>query len=815
MKKLTSLTGLIAGLVTLTWMAGCSDKGATAVVVAVSTEGAIPDDINRLRIVVNRGGTSPTLEPYDLPATARLPGTITIKPKKDGEISGPIKISVEGYLASPTGEQKRRVLRSATVSFISEKQKLLRMPLRFSCFDSSDCTDGMTCVGGECVNDHVDASSLPDFEEYKVQATGSGCFNERKCFAPEDTWKLELPKASGDSCTFDAPGEEGSFNLAMEWVAAQGSTVLLEQDPREGYSLRDGKVSLAPGLCNALKSQRVLAIFASKSCASKTPDQSLCEVPPGALPRNAIWRIKGPGDSLIEGSSFSLAGKNNVKINEIKNSDISQDLPQKLAQSLSTGESVFEFLPHGEIFPEAVTIHVPYVEGSTLTLLTASPGDNAWTLVKGASVHSKVMTAKVNHFSYFVVSKGDSGAGGHSGSAGVGGDGGAGGSAGAGNAGGEGGAGSGAGQGGSTTAGQGGNTTAGQGGDSGQGGAGGTSCEGEEVCGVNLCDSSLGQDPPSICTGISPDSEICKVQKMEWLMSGLVEKSLFAISPSQPGRIFFSGKDGMLYERPADASMCSSFLKQRIPQMSMDDFHSLSYFGVDEASETLFLLGPNGLYKYNIHSDLKPKPFSPEGKIQGTTIHKMIISDKTMILRTTDNTGVSRVESCDLPACSKAKTLVSGVPLTDLFAVANKNLVWVMSPMGEQSPLLCSISMGNSDSFLQEKNCTKVLSVVGTNLPITVWDIAVIGDNVFLSVQSDLKKGLLKYECSQIPCSKEPSFLHLDSVLTHLAASKDGFLYLVSESGSTYRFKPLFELSSRGGLVEVVMLLRDGETSLP
>lgn len=382
MKKLTSLTGLIAGLVTLTWIAGCSDKGATAVVVAVSTEGTIPDDINRLRIVVNRGGTSPTLEPYDLPTTARLPGTITIKPKKDGEISGPIKISVEGYLASSTGEQKRRVLRSATVSFISEKQKLLRMPLRFSCFDSSDCTDGMTCVGGECVDDHVDASSLPDFEEYKVQATGSGCFDERKCFAPEDTWKLELPKASGDSCTFDAPGEEGSFNLAMEWVAAQGSTVLLEQDPREGYSLRDGKVSLAPGLCNALKSQRVLAIFASKSCASKTPDQSLCEVPSGALPRNAIWRIKGPGDSLIEGSSFSLAGKNNIKINEIKNSDISQDLPPKLAQSLSTGEPVFEFLPHGESFPEAVTIHVPYVEGSTLTLLTASPGDNAWTLVK-------------------------------------------------------------------------------------------------------------------------------------------------------------------------------------------------------------------------------------------------------------------------------------------------------------------------------------------------------------------------------------------------------------------------------------------------
>jgi thiopurine S-methyltransferase len=435
-------------------------------VVAVSTEGAIPTDLNRLRIVVERGGRSPSLEPYDLPVGAPLPGTITLKPLKDGEVEGVVKISVEGFLKTPSGEEKKRVLRTARVGFVAEKQKLLRMPLRFSCFDTDDCPEGKTCLGGECVSDSKEAASLPDYEERLVVVSGAGCFDERTCLSAGTLQSVTLAPGS---CSFDAPGPAGSFNLAMEWAVAPGSAVLLEQDPQEGFTLDAGKITLAPGLCKALESKRALGLFASQKCAAKAPDQPVCKVEPGPLPQNVgpgAWVVDGPGGTQISGPPGALNDLSGLKIEE----DPSGAPP--LPQGYEARSKTFAFLPHGQTFAQAVTIRVPYsgVVQSAPVLLTAPAQGTSWEVVPGAQDTSTAMTADVTHFSYFVVAEaaGGSGAGG---SAGQGGDGGAGGNAGVGG-----------------DAGSAGDSgSAGDGGASGQGGGGG--------CSHDLCTPGAPLDP--------------------------------------------------------------------------------------------------------------------------------------------------------------------------------------------------------------------------------------------------------------------------------------------------------------------------------
>jgi two-component system response regulator AtoC len=186
---------------------GCEDKGATAVVVAISAEGAIPQDIDRLRLVVRRDGQGALDEVYDLPERTSLPGTITLRPKDSDRLSGSLSVFVEGIRRQGGSEQKR-VFRSASLSFAPEKQKLLRMPLRFSCFDhdpySAEGKAG-TCVGGSCLPDAKDVASLPDFQDNAslAAAPGAPCFDEQKCLAINATSPLPFDPAAG--CSFDAP----------------------------------------------------------------------------------------------------------------------------------------------------------------------------------------------------------------------------------------------------------------------------------------------------------------------------------------------------------------------------------------------------------------------------------------------------------------------------------------------------------------------------------------------------------------------------------------------------------------------------------
>ena len=171
--------------------------------VAVSSEGAIPKEIDGFEIEVQRGDSTPFFHPYSLgganPETG-LPGTIALSNGDGEDASKPVTVIIRGTMGGT-----RRVLRQATLGFQEQKTKLLKMPLRYSCFDfPTVCPPGSSCKGGECAPDAVDVASLPDFTADQVfgEQGSSTCFDDRltQCFASIHDVAL-APLAAAPDCT--------------------------------------------------------------------------------------------------------------------------------------------------------------------------------------------------------------------------------------------------------------------------------------------------------------------------------------------------------------------------------------------------------------------------------------------------------------------------------------------------------------------------------------------------------------------------------------------------------------------------------------
>jgi hypothetical protein len=324
-------------------MPGCASKKPTAVVVAVTSETAIPKEIDGFDIEVQRGDSTPLFQTYTLPSDAHLPGTVVLQ-NRDGEsASDPMTVIITARLGSKT-----RVLRRATLGFVDEKTKLLKMPLRYSCIDfPSECPTGQSCQGGTCAPDAVDVATLPDFSDELVfgrQGASTTCFDDRttKCLAAAVD---VAPATLGTGCTFPfsavgsggsasdpgTPGGAGAgggnpsvptpppdagagllgagtspqINVAVHWKSAvdpQRLTVL-DRDDREGWSFtstNDGVV-LAPGLCQAVASGAITRIVYSTACAPKGPSQPVCE--------STTQDTGGAGGAGGSGGAGGAAGK--------------------------------------------------------------------------------------------------------------------------------------------------------------------------------------------------------------------------------------------------------------------------------------------------------------------------------------------------------------------------------------------------------------------------------------------------------------------------------------------------------------------------
>lgn len=260
----------------------CKAKPATAIVVAVSTEGVVPRDLDRLQLVVHRGADSRFDQQYDLPTDTRLPGTLTLEKSSDGAVTVEILGSHKG--APP------HVIRRATLGFVDEKTKLLRMTLRYSCYGTADCGDGSTCKGGTCEPDAVDVATLADFTDDTAAIGGAGhCIDELACFGT----KQPLTVAS---CKATAPAGRA---IGVTYAPWPDRRVALIQDGVEGYTRDGDSITLAPGICAALTKGRITEIYAAATCAEVSADQPTC-----AVSSNGSGGASGKG-----GSSGGASGK--------------------------------------------------------------------------------------------------------------------------------------------------------------------------------------------------------------------------------------------------------------------------------------------------------------------------------------------------------------------------------------------------------------------------------------------------------------------------------------------------------------------------
>ncbi len=186
---------------------------------------------------------------------------------------------------------------------------------------------------------------------------------------------------------------------------------------------------------------------------------------------------------------------------------IADDAPAVPDELTALGD-VYALTPHGQEFLKPVTIRIPFAGGTNPELYTA-PDGGSWSRVAEATANAGVMSASVEHFSFFVVveaqkiGRGGSSSSGGSPATGDGGSPSAQGGTGSGNEGGSTGA-----QAGSGSDGGGASAQAGSGSDSGgapavgAGGAGGSGPVCDGLCGHNLqpcCASDGGLPDPETC----------------------------------------------------------------------------------------------------------------------------------------------------------------------------------------------------------------------------------------------------------------------------------------------------------------------------
>jgi hypothetical protein len=287
--------------------AGCASPSPTAITVAVSSEVAVPEEVNELDIEVSSGGERRFADVYSIgkkQGDTALPGSITIYPHEDTDPAAPITVTVRARLRG--GEN--RLVRQATMSFVEARQKLLRMPLRFACLDfPTTCRSGETCRAGACVPDAVDLSTLPEADA--AGASPVACFDRAACVPAAETLEItEVFRASSDParCTVSladlaaaAPSPEVAdevrrgerLNLGFVWAANQsGKWTAVDHDADEGWEFTDASrrsIRLAPGLCQVARgaqtrrdgSPLIVKAIANPACPPKPVDQPECPAP--------------------------------------------------------------------------------------------------------------------------------------------------------------------------------------------------------------------------------------------------------------------------------------------------------------------------------------------------------------------------------------------------------------------------------------------------------------------------------------------------------------------------------------------------------
>ncbi|MBI2393807.1 MAG: hypothetical protein HYV09_29820 [Deltaproteobacteria bacterium] len=350
---------LVASMVGLAALAAgasaCSGKKNTELVVAIDTDLRVPKDLNAVTVEIFANGQRIAGDTYDVgPSGLRLPATIGLVPNDPDKLT-PVDVIITGRFSSNPDETQRRprVIRKARVTFARDRVALVRMPLRFACYDATSCPDGQTCIAGSCKPVPVlEAASLPAYSDDLVFGPGGSpngqgqCWNAAVCLASvrplspgparcqylvstSDVPADGGPPAERDSGADGVP-DGGAFFKSTDaapgltvvvsgppgtlgFCQAEACSVPLDHDGDEGWFWVDEArtiVGVAQGLCDKIERDG-LAVQATESCPTKVATLPVCLEGSGVdVPAEDASPTCSGGLSFCSGSCVDLQNDN-------------------------------------------------------------------------------------------------------------------------------------------------------------------------------------------------------------------------------------------------------------------------------------------------------------------------------------------------------------------------------------------------------------------------------------------------------------------------------------------------------------------------
>lgn len=296
----TSFRALVASLfLSAICLESCSRTTKTPgqLVVAVSTDMALPEQIDTIELQVIVNGT--TLLDYPMPTgtgsdAQPIPATLTLVAGPDPSLPATIRvIGMHGSVA--------RTLRQVVTTVPTEGTALLRMPVQWLCDGQtrtvtapdggvtveSECGADATCQAGRCVSAQVPSSGLPPYEPQSVFGGGAAPASKGRttgaCFDTIACMLSGTVEAPDDQCTVDFPSDVANVNVALR-VADDGICdttgttcfVPLDGENEEGWTVQNGRIALPPAVCTKLRDGLVAGVVVSTTCATKTPATPPC-----------------------------------------------------------------------------------------------------------------------------------------------------------------------------------------------------------------------------------------------------------------------------------------------------------------------------------------------------------------------------------------------------------------------------------------------------------------------------------------------------------------------------------------------------------
>ena len=275
-----------------------STKEPGQLVIAVSTDMALPDQIDTIRLEVIVNGTHIFDNPMPVGGDEAqpIPATLTLVAGSDPTL--PVTIRLSGQSADVV-----RTLRQVITTVPSEGTAMLRMPVQWLCSGKvkpvagpdggisyeSECGADATCQAGKCVAAAVESATLPSYEPASVFGGGAApsstgkvagaCFDTIACLL---TGTVAVPD---DQCTLPLPLTGGATNVNVGLRVANdgicdttGTTcfVPLDGSSAEGWTTQNSRIALPPAVCSDLREGLISGVVVSTSCATKLASTPPC-----------------------------------------------------------------------------------------------------------------------------------------------------------------------------------------------------------------------------------------------------------------------------------------------------------------------------------------------------------------------------------------------------------------------------------------------------------------------------------------------------------------------------------------------------------